>query len=275
MGFLKFLFKKLRIIAAAVIILAVLFGIYAYTQLAPSWGNAGALGFCIFLGAAVMAGCFLTPYHIYKVEKILNEKGYCDELIKAYNLAYKKNSADKHLALASFYSMMNRLDQTQQELDLAQGRGITRLDEMTAYVYILISLRIKQKRFNEAQAIFDENKKLIDDYCGSHKDSVCGGLYFKSAVLSALKGNYDDAMTAIEKMDTVIENDKSFVFSKYNALLQVYLIKGDLQKADDIKQRMISEMETFGEFQHKSDKATLHGQIGLSVAQFDPRVQPQ
>lgn len=54
-----------------------------------------------------------------------------------------------------------------------------------------------------------------------------------------------------------------------------YLIKGDLQTADDIKQRMISEMETFSEFQRKSDKATLHGQIGLSVAQFDPRVQTQ
>ncbi|MBQ8119459.1 MAG: hypothetical protein IJ172_01575 [Ruminococcus sp.] len=54
-----------------------------------------------------------------------------------------------------------------------------------------------------------------------------------------------------------------------------YLIKGDLQTADRIKQGMLNDLQTFSEFQHKSDKATLHGQIGLSVAQFDPRVQTQ
>lgn len=273
MKFIKFLFKKFRGFVVVVIIAALMFGGYVYTQLSSGYGTVGAICFGAFLAAAIMAGCFLTPYHIYKVEKILDEKGYCDELIKAYNLVYKKKGANEHLILALFYLIMNRLEQVQQELDLAQGCGISQLNDKVRYVDILMSLKISNKRFDEAQAIYDENKQLIDVYCDSYKDSICMRLYSKGSVLSALKGNYDDAMTAIGKMDAVIENDKRFVFSKYNALLQVYLIKGDLQKADDIKQRTLSELETFGGFDYKSDKALIHGNIGLSVSLYDPRVQ--
>lgn len=274
MKFIRFLFKKCRGYSVIMLIIALGLTSSGYITFLPD--HTMALIFSALVLTALLMGFFLLPYHAYKVEKILDKKGFCDELIRAINLVYKKKGASEHLTLASYYGPMGRLGEMQQELDLAQSCGIPNLNDKALYFNLLMSLRIMQGRFAEAQVIYYENKQLLEVYCDSYKDNICCGLYGKQALFCAFDGDFDGAMTAIGKMDACIEKQKSLVFAKYIAEYRVYLVKGDLQSADEIKQRMLSELETFSGFEYyRAEHDMYFYDLSVDTALFDPRAQTQ
>ena len=273
MGFIKFLFKKCRGYSVIMLIIALVLTSSGYITFLPN--VAMALIFSVLVLPALLMGFFLLPYHAYKFEKILDEYGCCDELIRAFNLVYKKKGAREHLILASYYRPMGRLGEMQQELDLAQSCGIPNLNDKAVYFNLLMALRLMQRRFGDAQVIYYENKQLLEVYCDSYKDSICCGLYSKLALFCAFDGNFDDAMTAIGKMDVCIEKQKSLVFAKYIAEYRVYLVKGDLQSADEVRQRMLGELETFSGFDYRSERKMFSDDLSLFTVLFDPRAQTQ
>ncbi len=211
----------------------------------------------------------------YKAFKVLDEKGVCDELIEVYKSCNKRMTATHHVVLASYYMNMDRIDEAQRELYLAS------LGEMTSdfikafYLQILINVKIIQGCFDEAAKIYSDNRQTIQSYCDNHNDVYSVALYGSGAILCAKQGNFDEAAALLDKTEPAIQRDKELVFNKNISLMIVYLIKGDVQAADKIKQDMLSDLETFSGFELRSSKMIYTNTINYVQMRYDPRAQMQ
>ena len=57
--------------------------------------------------------------------------------------------------------------------------------------------------------------------------------------------------------------------------MAVYLIQGDLRSADNIKNMMLADLQTFDEFDYEAYKKLAYKDIEETSMIFDPRLQAQ
>jgi tetratricopeptide (TPR) repeat protein len=178
-----------------------------------------------------------------------------------------------HVVLASYYMNMNRTDEAQRELYLASLGKMTSDFIKAFYLQILINVKIIQGCFDEAAKIYSDNRQTIQSYCDNHNDVYSAALYGIGAILCAKQGKFDEATALLDKTEPAIQRDKELVFNKNISLMIVYLIKGDVQTADKIKQDLLRDLQTFSGFELGSSKMIYTNKINNAQMRYDPREQ--
>ena len=233
----------------------------------------------LVITVVVMCIALAMVYRVYKKNlplfKVLDEKGICDELIDTYRSVFPRMNAMNHIVLASYLQALDRLDETQQELDIAERYVMADVRTKAYYSEILIGLRIRQRRFDEAIMLYNNYNQMMEAYCRSNKDAICVQHFANGAVLYAYSGNFNAAMVFIRKTEATVKKKRAFAFTRNTALMAVYLIQGDLRSADNIKNMMLADLQTFDEFDFEAYKKLAYKDIEETEKLFDPRAQAE
>ncbi len=234
---------------------------------------------CLCITVIVAFIALLFVYRVYRKNRdflrLLDQKGVCDELIDAYRRTYPNMSAMNHVVLASYLSALDRMEEAQQEMYAAGTMAMVDVRTKAYYSEIMISLHIKNRRFNDAITIYNNYNQMMEAYCRSNKNAVAAEHFAHGAVLYAYSGNFDAAMICIRKTEPSVKKDRSLAFTRNTALMGVYLIMGDYRSADNIKSLMLKDLETFSEFDFETFRALSYKDIEETQMLFDPRMQRQ
>ena len=247
--------------------------------------NVGVNGFwrpviiSLIITVVVMCVVMAFIYRLYKknlpVFKVLDEKDFTDKLIDTYRMAFPRSTAMNHIVLASYLKALDRLDEAQQELEIAGRLQMLDIRTKAYYSEVLISLRMRQRRFDEAIMIYNNYNQMMEAYCRSNKDAVCIQHYANGALLYAYSGDFNSAMVCIRKTEPAVKKQRKFAFTRNTALMGVYLLRGDMRSADDIKNMMLTDMQTFDEFDFEAYRQLTYKDIEEITMLFDPRAQAE
>ncbi len=233
---------------------------------------------CLATTVVVMLFVLFLIYRISKknepVFDIMNEKGLGDELIAVYRQRNPKMTPMNHIVLASYLKVMDRLEEAEYEIAAAGSYNMVDVYTKAYYSESFIDLRILQRRFDEAIIMYNNYNSLMNAFCRSHKNNpLCVMHYCSGAVLYAYSGDFRSAMICIQSMDKPAGKTRKFAFSRNTALMGVYLIRGDLDNADNVKNMMLRDVEDFDGFDMKYEKQLVLRDIEKISKLFDPREQ--
>ena len=233
----------------------------------------------LIITVVVMCIAMAFIYRLYKKNlpllRCIDEKGITNELIDIYRQTFPKMGAMNHIVLASYLKAVDRLDEAQRELDIAGRYVMADVRTKAYYSEILIGLRIRQRRFDEAIMIYNNYNQMMESYCRSNKDSICVQHYANGALLYAYSGNFDAAMVCVRKTEPAVKKKRAFAFTRNTALMAVYLIQGDLRSADNIRNMMFADLQTFDEFDFEAYRKLSYKDIEEITMLFDPRAQAE
>lgn len=245
--------------------------------------NIGIDGFLvpIIACAVTTAVCLLfVLFFIYRISKknetmfdILNEKGVCDELIAVYRKSHPKMTPIHHVLLGIYFKIMQRYDEAEREITIAGNYHMADVTSKAYYCCAFISLRIRQRRFDEAIIMYNNYDSMMTAYCRSHKNALCVDHYSQGALLYAYSGDFKSAMICIQSMDKAVRKNRIYAFTRNTALMGVYLIMGDYNSADNVKRMMLRDLSEFDEFDLNYQKDLVLKDIEITSRLFDLREQ--
>lgn len=272
-------FKANRMLLLSVLIIMLAFdGIIIMSGLENGFNSDFMISMIVFLviTVAVMAFvCILIIRGANKmipVAELMDEKGMCPEVIDKYRQLNPKMTARNHCVLASYYLSMDELEAAENEL--VKANGLTLYDVMSKVYYsdLYVSLRMRQRRFADAAVMYNNYDAIAQPFCRSHAGPIAVNHYSHGAVLYALNGNFTAAMDLINLMDKSVKKQRYLAFTRNTSLMAVYLIMGDFANADQIRQRMLTDLETFDEFDMKVYKSLTYKDIETTSQLFDRRL---
>ena len=247
--------------------------------------NAGVKGFwipvLIALGLTVLVmGFLLIVIFCFYIKsrselEIMDKSGVCEELIQAYKHNHPRPNSVNRLVLASYYMALERLEEAERELTIVGASIMTDMSVKGLYSELFVSMRIHQHRFDEAILMYKNYENVMEVYCRSHKNALNIEHYANGAVLYACSGNFEAAMECIRRSEKAVKKERYLAFTRNTALMSVYLLAGDYAKADEIKNMMFRDLETFDGFPLGGHKKLAYKDIADAQKLYDPRVQTQ
>ena len=222
----------------------------------------------------------VVMFLIYRVSKknepmfdVLNEKGVCDELIAVFRQRHPKMTPIHHVLLGIYFKIMQRYDEAEYEISVAGNYFMADITTKAYYCCAFISLRIRQRRFDEAIIMYNNYDSMMTAYCRSHKNALCVDHYSQGALLYAYSGDFQSAMVCIQSMDKAVRKNRMYAFTRNTALMGVYLLMGDYSNADSVKSMMLRDLPECDAFDMKFQRDLALDDIESTSAIFDPREQ--
>lgn len=232
---------------------------------------------CLVITAIVMLAVMFLIYRISKKNEpmfdVLNEKGVCDELIVVFRQRHPKMTPIHHVLLGIYFKIMQRYDEAEYEISVAGNYFMADITTKAYYCCAFISLRIRQRRFDEAIIMYNNYDSMMTAYCRSHKNALCVDHYSQGALLYAYSGDFQSAMVCIQSMDKAVRKNRMYAFTRNTALMGVYLLMGDYSNADSVKSMMLRDLPECDAFDMKFQRDLALDDIESTSAIFDPREQ--
>lgn len=277
MGFFKFAFKYGRAYLVYYLITMPLLNVMTYCLLpSTSSGEFFAwlpISFCVAVTAFYTFFIFRIIYKGYKMNKVLAEKGVCDEYIAMCREAYPKMKPIQHIELAFYLYVLKRYDEAESEFALVPIAKVKNPLVISYYCTVYAAIRINQDRWDEAQAIFTSFDSVATPYCKTHDNWISIRYFLRVALLYAHNGDLELAMACINNTDAAVSKDLKFAFSRNITLMVVYLMQDDYENADNIKTMTLRDLEEYDGFEIKGNKEILLVNIDDTIKHFDKRAK--
>lgn len=252
---------------------------------AADMSNAGIDGYLtpilISLGLTIITMLLLIAVILRKAKKfkpfleLYDKKGPCPETIQMYISMHPKPRVIDYVSIAAYYNAAGDVDNADRFIATAGTCVMVDIRTRAYYVQVLLSIRIRQRRFQEAAVIFNNYNSMMTTFCKSNPGPVALDHYGHAALMYAMSGNINAALEAIGLMERSIRRDRQLAFTRNTALMAVYLIGGDLRRADDLKEMMIKDVREFDGFLFESNRDVVLRDIQVMQELFDPRMKQQ
>ncbi len=190
-----------------------------------------------------------------ELEKIYEEKGFCDEYIESYKALHKRMKLMDYITLADAYISLERYDDAEETLNNIKLGIFPSDDDKGLYIEKRIELFVCQKKYQDALALLAKENKFLNIFFSTPVYTRMAVMYYDAAAVTlAANGQLEAAQHyhQLEKKNGETY-DKSGIYSK---LTYVHMLKaaGIDAEAEEAYKEAKSFLENYDTYKYHWQK---------------------